>query len=414
MSKIKIGLFGFGCVGQGLFHVLRETKGIKADIVKIAVKDRNKKRSLPADYFTFDKQEILQHPEINTIVELIDDPNEAYLIVKQALESGKNVVTANKKMLALHLDELVALQQQYGVALLYEGAACGSIPIIRNLEEYYDNDLLTSISGIFNGSSNYILTRIFKDGLAYDEALKLAQELGFAESDPTLDVQAYDPLYKLVILAAHAFGLIVHPDEVFHFGIHTLSEVDLNYAREKGLKIKVVPQARKLDDGNITLLVAPQFIRPDNYLYNVEYEYNGVTVQSAFADKQFLLGKGAGGNPTGSAVLSDISALAFDYHYEYKKLKQNAGLNYQQQVFVDVYYRFNASEEEALIPFEEIYDRHQSRTHFYITGKILLTNITKVQDALLKGTGFIALMPEQDLNAAPQHQFGQQEALAVV
>jgi len=299
--------------------------------------------------------------------------------------------------LALHLNELVALQQQYGVALLYEGAACGSIPIIRNLEEYYDNDLLTSISGIFNGSSNYILTRIFKDGLSYDDALKLAQDLGFAESDPTLDVQAYDPLYKLVILAAHAFGLIVHPDEVFHFGIHTLSEVDLNYAREKGLKIKVVPQARKLDDGNITLLVAPQFIRPDNYLYNVEYEYNGVTVQSAFADKQFLLGKGAGGNPTGSAVLSDISALAFDYHYEYKKLKQNSGLNYQQQVHVDIYYRFNAASDEALIPFEEVYDRHQSRTHFYITGKVLLSNLLKAQKALLEGTGFIALLPEQEL-----------------
>lgn len=404
MSKIKIGLFGFGCVGQGLFHVLNETKGIKADIVKIAVKDRNKKRSLPADYFTFDKQEILHHPEINTIVELIDDPHEAYLIVKQALESGKNVVTANKKMLALHLKELVELQQKYGVALLYEGAACGSIPIIRNLEEYYDNDLLTSISGIFNGSSNYILTRVFKDGLGYDEALKLAQQLGFAESDPTLDVQAYDPLYKLVILAAHAFGLIVHPDEVFHFGIHTLSNVDLNYAQEKGLKIKVVPQACKLDDGHIALWVAPQFIRPDNYLYNVEYEYNGVTVQSAFADKQFLLGKGAGGNPTGSAVLSDISALAFDYHYEYKKLKQNSELQYQKQVFVDIYYRFNDAEEEKLIPFEEVYDRHQSRTHYYVTGKVLLGKLLEVQKALLKGAGFIALLPEQALNTADLFQ----------
>jgi len=394
MSKIKIGLFGFGCVGQGLYHVLEQTKGIKADIIKIAVKDKTKKRPLPDSFFTFDKNEILKNPEINTIVELIDDPDEAYLIVKDALEHGKNVVTANKKMLALHLKELVALQQKNKVALLYEGAACGSIPIIRNLEEYYDNDLLTSISGIFNGSSNYILTRIFNEGLSYEDALKHAQDLGFAESDPTLDVQAYDPLYKLVILATHAFGVFVHPDEVFNFGIHTLHEADFQYAREKGFKIKVVPQARKTGEDQISLFVIPQFVKPIDYLYNVEYEYNGVTVQSAFADKQFLLGKGAGGNPTGSAVLSDISALAFDYHYEYKKLSQNGHLKYDTDIELAIYFRFANEKDKTLFPFTEIYETLTSKDFSYITGKVKLKDLLDANEALLDSKSFVAQLPE--------------------
>ena len=162
-TEIKIGLFGFGCVGQGLYDVLTESSGFKAEIVKIGVKDRAKKRKLPASIFTFDKEEILGNAEINLVVELIDDAEEAYNIVKSALISGKNVVTANKKMLANNLEELVALQKKHNVSLLYEASSCGSIPIIRNLEEYYDNEQLNSVSGIFNGTSNYILSKIFSE-----------------------------------------------------------------------------------------------------------------------------------------------------------------------------------------------------------------------------------------------------------
>src|SRR5690606_9373667 len=183
-KNLKLGLFGFGCVGQGLYHVLEETQGVKAEIKKICVKTKNKSRPLSEDLFTFSQEEILNDPEIDVVVELIDDAAAAFDIVKASLLKGKAVVTANKKMLAEHLEELYQLQKQTGKPLLYEGAVCGSIPILRNLEEYYDNDLISSIEGIFNGSTNYILTKVFEENKSYPDALAKAQELGFAESDP--------------------------------------------------------------------------------------------------------------------------------------------------------------------------------------------------------------------------------------
>src|ERR1700749_787600 len=243
-KKLNIGLFGFGVVGQGLNDIIK-TKNLNLEIVKIAIKNRYKERSLPAQLFTNDRDEILNNPEINTIVELINDTDAAFDIVSRALKSGKNVVSSSKKMLALHLEELIELQHKHGTSLLYEGAVCGSIPIIRNLEEYYDNELLHSISGIFNGSSNYILSKGYLEGLDYDTALLQAQELGFAETDPTSDVSGFDAKYKLIIAAAHAYGVIVKPEDVLNIGIQTLSNFDLQYAKEKSLKIKLVPVAKE-------------------------------------------------------------------------------------------------------------------------------------------------------------------------
>src|SRR5574339_825381 len=229
-KNLTLGLFGFGCVGQGLYHVLEESQGIKATIKKICVKDRTKKRPISDEYFTFDKDVILNDLEINVIVEMIDDADAAYSIVKTSLQNGKHVVTANKKMLAEHLEEIYELQQKYQRSVLYEGAVCGSIPILRNLEEYYDNDLIKSIEGIFNGSTNYILTKVFEENKSYAEALKKAQELGFAESDPRLDVQGYEQKYKLVIAIAHTFGVFVTPEDVFNIGIDRISDLDLKFA----------------------------------------------------------------------------------------------------------------------------------------------------------------------------------------
>jgi len=144
-NKIKLGIFGFGCVGQGLYYTLEQTQGLKAEVVKICIKDKNKERSIPSHYFTFDKDEILDNPEINVVVELIDDPKAAYEIVVKALKSGKAVVTANKKMVADNFEELFKIQQEYNVPLLYESSCCASIPVIRNLEEYYDNDLINAV-----------------------------------------------------------------------------------------------------------------------------------------------------------------------------------------------------------------------------------------------------------------------------
>ncbi|MES2419185.1 MAG: homoserine dehydrogenase [Bacteroidota bacterium] len=388
-KKLKIGLFGFGVVGQGLNDIIRG-QNLNLEVVKIAIKDPSKKRSLPAGLFTTSHDEILNNPEINTIVELIDDADAAFKIVKKALSSGKNVVSANKKMIATHLQELVRLQAEYGTSLLYEGAVCGSIPIIRNLEEYYDNELLHGISGIFNGSSNYILSKIFNEGLAYDFALKQAQDLGFAETDPILDVGGYDPKFKLTIATAHAYGLFINPDEILNVGIQNISDNDIRYAKEKNLKIKLVPTARKISTKQVVTYVLPKFVNTDDFLYNVENEYNGVTVQAAFADKQFFFGKGAGGHPTGAAVLSDIAALRYDYRYEYKKYNQQNGLIHTDKVSIEVYLRYTHEYTLEKLQVENIVERFSRNDYKYVIGSISLKNLIANRDLLLNKEVFIA------------------------
>lgn len=397
MSKLKIGLFGFGCVGQGLYDVLSKSSGFRADIASICVKQKGKQRPIDASYFTFDRFEILDDPEINVVVELIDDADEAYKIVSYALQKGKHVVTANKKMVAHHLKELVALQQKHNVSLLYEASSCGSIPIVRTLEEYYDNELLFSVSGIFNGTSNYILTKTIFENLSYEAALKQAQDLGFAETDPTNDVEGFDAKYKAIILAAHAFGLFVQPQKVFNFGISTLSAWDVNYAKEKGLKIKLVPTIKKHDDGSVSVFVVPQFVNAGNYLFNVENEFNGVIVEGAFSDKQFLSGKGAGGHPTGSAVLSDISALSYGYKYEYKKFRQNNDVRFNNEVLVKVYLRYEDDAFLKTLKFEEIYVKHTSDKFKYVIGLLPVGALARHQDYIRENKLFVALTKESPI-----------------
>lgn len=372
--KLTLGLFGFGCVGQGLYHVLEETQGLKASIKKIGVRTPGKQRPLPSELFTFNKEEILHDSTIDVVVELIDDADAAFLIVKEALKNGKHVVTANKKMLAEHLEEIYDLQKRYDRSVLYEGAVCGSIPILRTLEEYYDNDLLSGIEGIFNGSTNYILTKVLDEGITYTDALHQAQEQGFAESDPTLDVKGFDPKFKLAIAITHAFGVFVDPKNIINIGIDTLHDMDLKFARENGYAIKLVARAFKIEN-KIYGLVAPQFIERTNSLFSVRDEYNAVSVTGAFSEKQLFVGKGAGSYPTGSAVLSDISALSYDYRYEYKKLNQAKGIEFSNEVSLDVFVRFKSGIAISIHDFENFHSGYASNGQHYMRGTVRLTKL---------------------------------------
>ncbi len=387
-------MFGFGCVGQGLYDIFTQTD-FEAEIIKICVKNKDKARTIPMQHFTFDKQEVLDNPQINTVVELIDDADAAFAIVKEAMQKGKNVVTANKKMIAEHLPELVELQQAHNVSLLYEASACGSIPIIRNLAEYYDNELLYSVSGIFNGSTNFILTKVIEENLAYPDALKQAQELGFAESNPILDVGAFDPKYKLCILAAHAYGLIINPQEVFNYGIQQLSTHDIQFAQEKKYKIKLIADVHKVNEHEISLSVMPQFIPRGHYLYHVENEYNGVIVEAAFSSKQVFVGKGAGGHPTGSAVLSDISALRYGYQYEYRKMQNKKRITQTQDELLTIYLRYHVPQDIAGIYFEEVTIEHKAQEFNYLIGKVRLSNLYALRDSFDKRNIFMARIHEK-------------------
>ena len=216
-KQLTIGLFGFGVVGEGLYKVMHQTPSLNATIKKICIKHPGKKRNAPEELFTTEKDELLNDPDINVIVEVIDDSEAAFQIVSKAIRNGKAVVSASKKMLAEHLAEVLEMQQTTGEPFLYEAAACASIPVIRNLEEYYDNDLLHSIKAIVNGSTNFILTKMFEDRLDFKQALILAQQLGFAESNPKLDVEGYDAANKWTLLLAHAYGILENPNNiVFH------------------------------------------------------------------------------------------------------------------------------------------------------------------------------------------------------
>ena len=389
-EKLKIGLFGYGVVGRGLSEVLRSTPVFDASIDKIVVKEK-KKRNLPESIFYYDPDDILEDPGINVVVELIDDSEAAYRIVKKALQKGKHVVSANKKMLAEHLEEMVELQKENNVSLLYEASACGSIPIIRSLEEYYDNDLLLSVTGILNGSSNYILSNVFDHNQSYGEALKEAQDLGFAESDPSFDVEGYDSLYKLIIIALHSFGTIVKPAEILTYGISNINEFDINYAREKRFKIKLVGQVERLHGQNITMFVLPRFVGRDKYIYSVEEEFNGVVVKGKAYDKQFMFGKGAGGHPTSSAVLSDITALAHDYKYEYKKRNYFRKFNYFKNGEIEIYLRYSDPAVLAKFDFESISEEYKGPEYSYKIGNIKLSSLIDINEELRGMDIFIAL-----------------------
>src|SRR6202020_176517 len=376
-KRLTIGVFGFGVVGEGLYKVLQQTPSLKATIKKVCIKDAGKKREAPADLFTTDRQVILQDPDINVVVEVINESGPAFEIVSRALRSGKSVVSASKKMIAEHLPELLQLQKETGESFLYEAAACASIPVIRNLEEYYDNDLLHSIKAIVNGSTNFILTKMFEEKLGFQEALLLAQQLGFAESDPSLDVEGYDAANKWTFLLTHAYGIVEKTDNLVFCGIDHIHAGDAEVAREKHYDIKLVAQAKKLANGKVAAFVLPQFIRQDDHLAFVKNEFNGVVIESGFADKQFFYGKGAGSFPTASAVLSDLSALRYEYKYEYKKLYHHTPHELTEDFYVRVYVSFDDLKYITKEKFQWIEEWHAETDRKYLIGGIHFREIAQ-------------------------------------
>lgn len=340
-KQLRIGLFGFGVVGEGLYKVLQRTPSLNAVITKVCIKDPDKTRNAPADLFTTNRNDLLDDDTINVIVEVISDSQAGFEIVSAALQKGKQVVSSSKKNIAENLTELLALQQQTGASFLYEAAACASIPVIRNLEEYYDNDLLHSIRAIVNGSTNYILTKIFEDKLDFKQALLQAQQLGFAEADPSLDVNGWDAAHKWVLLLCHAYGIVSLPSEVLFTGIQNIHSGDAAYGAEKDYEIRLVAQAKKLQNGKVAAFVLPQFVKQDDHLAFVKNEYNGAVIESSFSDKQFFYGKGAGSFPTASAVLSDIAALRYGYKYEYRKRSHHQPNELTDDFYLRVFLSFD-------------------------------------------------------------------------
>jgi Homoserine dehydrogenase len=390
--QAKIGLFGFGVVGQGIYQILAHKNGTAPGrIARICVRDRQKARPLPLDRFSFDPEDILADPSITHVVEVTDRPDEAFQIVSRALRAGKSVISANKKMLAERLPELTRILEVSGGELRYEASVGGSIPIFSNLEQYYAHDEVRGIRGVLNGSTNYILTRMTEDGTDFPEALAMAQKLGFAETDPSLDVDAHDPAYKLTLLAHRALGKQLEPGALLRLGIRHVSDEDIRFASGKGLKIRLLAGAQVHENGKFQAQVLPHLVPSKDPFFHLENEYNSIEIRSLFTESQWLVGKGAGSLPTGFAVLSDLNASLSGKAPVAKRTVTPVSNDLSGEV--TLYLRSQHPEALRLLDFEEILETRQSPKGTQVLGRAKLQHLADRARELERAKGFVAVVP---------------------
>lgn len=314
MKPINVGLLGLGTVGGGTLTVLRRNAGEitrragrEIKVTMAAVRDLEKARKLagPELEITTDPMAVVNNPDIDIVVELIGGTSLAKELVLKAIANGKHVVTANKALLALHGNEIFKAAQAKGVMVAFEAAVAGGIPIIKALREGLTANRIEWIAGIINGTTNFILTEMRDKGLAFDTVLKQAQELGYAEADPTFDIEGVDAAHKLTIMAAIGFGIPMQFDKAYTEGISKLTKEDIAYAEELGYRIKLLGITKRTDKG-IELRVHPTLIPTKRLIANVEGVMNAVLVKGDAVGATMYYGRGAGAEPTASAVVADL------------------------------------------------------------------------------------------------------------
>jgi homoserine dehydrogenase len=315
-NSLKVGMLGCGVVGSEIARLLvanaddlAARSGAKLELVKVAVRDLNRK-NIAKELLTTDLMSVVNDPNIDLIIEVIGGIEPARALILAALESGKSVVTANKALLAKHGGELFAAADKFGADLYYEAAVAGAIPILRPLRESLVGDHIQKIMGIVNGTTNFILTKMDESGSTFGDALAEAQALGFAEADPTADVEGFDAAAKAAILSSLAFHSRVTGDDVYREGITKITSIDVDVARSLDLVIKLLAIAELNSDGQISVRVHPTLISRNHPLAAVRESFNAVFVEAEAAGALMFYGRGAGGTPTASAVLGDLVAVA--------------------------------------------------------------------------------------------------------
>ncbi|MFW5698053.1 MAG: homoserine dehydrogenase [Fimbriimonadaceae bacterium] len=312
-DTIKVGMLGFGTVGQGTYQMLADNHqeiaakvGRPMEITKIAVRDGSKRRSLPAEMFTTDVNEILDDPEIQVVLELMGGVDTALDAVEKCMQVRKHVVTANKELIAKHGARLVSIARDRELDLHFEAAVGGGIPLVQPLKHQLAGNRLNKMMGILNGTCNYILTQMSEHGTPFDQALQEAQEAGYAEADPTNDVDGIDTLYKIAVLASIVFGKQCPLDQVYCEGIRNLDVQDLNYARLLGYEIKLLGICEEVAPERILVRVHPAMLPKRHPLASVEDVYNALWLTGDYVGDVMFSGKGAGMKPTASAVVGDL------------------------------------------------------------------------------------------------------------
>lgn len=310
-KKIKIGLIGLGTVGSGVFKTLRAFENI--EVVKIAVKNINKPRNiedLDNSILTTDCYEVVNDPEIDIVCELIGGVEPAFSLIKKAIENGKHIVTANKELLAKHGEELFNFAEEHNKVILYEAAIAGGIPLIMPIKTILAGNKINKIEAILNGTTNYILTKMDVQGASYVDVLKEAQELGYAETDPTGDVEGFDAAYKITTLATIAFKQRIKLENVYREGITKIRAQDMLAANDLGYKIKLIASAKLDENGNADVRVHPMLISKNSTLAHIDYVTNAVSLSGHPVGSITLSGPGAGEFPTASSVIGDVLAIA--------------------------------------------------------------------------------------------------------
>ena len=336
MKTLKVGMLGAGVVGSQIARLLIANKsdlasraGANLELVSIAVKDSKLKRDgIPAALLTTDAKSIVNDPQIDLVIEVIGGIDPAKDLVLTALNNGKSVVTANKALLAKHGAELYAAADKANVDLYYEAAVAGAIPILRPLRESLVGDHVIRVMGIVNGTTNYILTKMDENGAAFADALKEAQALGFAESDPTADIEGFDAAAKAAILAGLAFHSRVTDNDVYREGISKITAADVKVAKAMEMVIKLLAIAELTPEGAVSVRVHPALISRTHPLASVRDSFNAVFVEAESAGQMMFYGKGAGGAPTASAILGDLVAVA--------RHKVNGGIGPKESDYADL------------------------------------------------------------------------------
>lgn len=363
---IKIALLGFGTVAKGIPYLLKENQhkllsleGEDILIDKVLVRDNESRQRFINQGFTYnfvtEINTILQDPQIDIVVELMGGIEPAKTYLSQALGFGKHIVTANKDLIALHGKELMDLADARGLALFYEGAVAGGIPILRTLSHSFASDKMTRLLGILNGTSNFMLTKMFEEGWSYEQALKKAQELGYAESDPTNDVEGIDTAYKATILSQFGFGMPIDFDDVNYKGISSIRSEDVEVAQEMGFAIKLVADLRETPTG-ISVDVSPTLISQKHPLAAVNHVMNAVFIESIGIGQSLFYGPGAGQNPTATSILADIIDISRSIRSQIKIKPMNTyhcpcRLSMQSDIFNEYYLAIslrNAEDSDTL------------------------------------------------------------------
>lgn len=317
----KIGLFGFGTVGKGVYELLQRHYNLPLEISKVCVKRLDLERVNHELYFTDNPDEILNDEAIDIVVEVISEAESAKVIVEEALSAGKSVISANKKMIGSAIDEIDSWHKRYEPSFFYEAAVGGGIPIIHSIDSIFKNQAVTKVRGILNGSSNYILTQMGNENISFEKALEDAQAKGFAEANPTLDVDGFDASYKLRILGYHSFGQAIDFKACTQESIRNVSISDIKSAQKHLRKIKQVATLEKIGDA-FTCSIQPEEVTSSDPYYSVDYENNAISISTEVSKDHILTGKGAGAFPTGSAIISDLQKILTNRKYDTQPLQR--------------------------------------------------------------------------------------------